>query len=259
MAKKTKASTSPPRKKPTAKRFSKSKKESTDSNKVTTAPEKKASPKVVALSKQRQRASEMIAILKRYYPNAHCALNHDSPFQLLVATILSAQCTDARVNQVTPVLFAKYPTPKAMAQAPVEAIEDIIRSTGFFRNKARNIKACCQSLHTLYGGNVPQNMKELSNLAGVGRKTANVVLGNAFNIPGLVVDTHVTRLSHRLGLAKPQNAVQIEKELMALIAKEDWVVFSHLLIQHGRTTCKARRPQCSVCFLAQLCPSCGNF
>lgn len=201
------------------------------------------------------RTAQIVALLKHYYPNAHCALHHESPFQLLIATILSAQCTDERVNQVTPPLFTKYPKPQAFAAAPLADLEEAIRPTGFFRNKARNIKACCQALVDRYQGELPQTMEELTALAGVGRKTANVVLGNAFAIPGMVVDTHVTRLANRLGLAAGENAESLERDLERVVAREDWIVFSHLLIQHGRTICKARKPQCERCFLSALCPA----
>jgi endonuclease-3 len=194
--------------------------------------------------------------LKKKYPEAHCALRFESPFQLLVATILSAQCTDERVNQVTKVLFVQFPDPKSLADAPLAAIEKIIRSTGFFKNKSRNLKACAETLVQKYDGQVPKLMDDLTGLAGVGRKTANVVLGNAFHIAsGIVVDTHVTRLSNRFLWAKTENAIQIEQELMRIIPKKDWILVSHLLISHGRALCKARRPLCEDCFLADRCPS----
>ncbi|WP_347356191.1 endonuclease III [Bdellovibrio sp.] len=199
-----------------------------------------------------------IELLKRYYPDAHCALNYTNPFELLVATILSAQCTDERVNMVTPHLFKKYPTPKAMAKAPVESIEEIIRSTGFFKNKAKNLKACATALVEKHKGEVPQDLEALVELAGVGRKTANVVLGNAYGIPsGIVVDTHVTRLSNRLGWVKTDNAVMIERQLSKLVPQEDWIMLSHYLISHGRAVCKARKPACSHCFLEETCPKKG--
>lgn len=198
---------------------------------------------------------EIIALLKKYYPNAHCALDHKNPFELLVATILSAQCTDARVNIVTPALFKKYPTPQKMANAKIEDLEELIKSTGFFRNKASNIKACSQKLVEKYKGELPRTLGQMTELAGVGRKTGNVVLGNAFGIPsGVVVDTHVTRLSNRYGWVKTENAVQIEKVLMNLIPEKDWILLPHLLISHGRAICKARKPQCDRCFLESICP-----
>lgn len=199
-----------------------------------------------------------IELLKRYYPDAHCALDYTNPFELLVATILSAQCTDERVNMVTPHLFKKYPTPKAMAKAPVESIEEIIRSTGFFKNKAKNLKACATALVEKHQSEVPQDLEALVELAGVGRKTANVVLGNAYGIPsGIVVDTHVTRLSNRLGWVKTDNAVMIERQLSKLVPQEDWIMLSHYLISHGRAVCKARKPACSHCFLEETCPKKG--
>lgn len=199
-----------------------------------------------------------IALLKRYYPNAHCALDFTNPFELLVATCLSAQCTDEMVNRVTPALFKKYPTPKAMAKAPIEDLEQLVKSTGFYKNKAKNLKNCAESLMKFHQGEVPQDLESLVQLAGVGRKTANVVLGNAFNIPsGIVVDTHVSRLAFRLGWVKTDNAVIIERELSKLVPVEDWIMLSHYLIAHGRAICKARKPACSVCFLEETCPKKG--
>jgi endonuclease-3 len=199
-----------------------------------------------------------ISLLKRYYPDAHCALDFTNPFELLVATCLSAQCTDEMVNRVTPALFKKYPTPKAMAKAPIEDLEQLVKSTGFYKNKAKNLKNCAESLMKLHKGEVPQDLESLVELAGVGRKTANVVLGNAFNIPsGIVVDTHVSRLAFRLGWVKTDNAVIIERELSKLVPVEDWIMLSHYLIAHGRAVCKARKPNCSVCFLEETCPKKG--
>ncbi len=201
-------------------------------------------------------AEQIIKLLKKYYPVTQCALHHKSVFELLVATILSAQCTDERVNSVTPALFKKFPGPKAFALAPVEEIEEAIRSTGFYKNKAKNIKACAQSLVEKYHGEVPKSLEELTELSGVGRKTANVVLGVGFKIPsGIVVDTHVTRLSNRFGLVKSENAVVIERELGPLIDRSEWIEYSHRLIDHGRKICKARSPRCEICFLADICPS----
>lgn len=201
---------------------------------------------------------ETLALFKKYYPDAHCALNFTSPYELLVATVLSAQCTDERVNKVTPALFKKYGTPQKMAKAPVEDIEDLIRSTGFFKNKAKSLKGAAIELVEKYQGDIPQNLGALVELPGVGRKTANVVLGNAFGIAsGVVVDTHVTRLSNRLGWVKGDNAVIIERELNAMVPQEDWVMFSHYLISHGRAVCKARKPACSHCFLEETCPKKG--
>ncbi|MFS4458416.1 endonuclease III [Bdellovibrio sp. HCB2-146] len=202
--------------------------------------------------------AETVTLFKRYYPDAHCALNYTNAFELLVATILSAQCTDERVNMVTPALFKKYPTPQAMAKAKVEDIEMLIRSTGFYKNKARNLQACAAALVSKHKGIVPQELEALVELAGVGRKTANVVLGNAYGIPsGVVVDTHVTRLSNRLGWVKSQNAVLIEKQLVKLVPMEDWIMLSHYLISHGRAICKARKPDCAHCFLEETCPKKG--
>jgi endonuclease-3 len=194
--------------------------------------------------------------LKRAYPDAHCALDHRTPFELLVATILSAQCTDARVNLVTPALFARYPTAKALAGARPEDVEALIRSTGFFRNKAKNLIAMAAALVERHGGEVPADMEQLRVLPGVGRKTANVVLGNAFgkNV-GVTVDTHVTRLSGLLGLTRHTDPVKIETDLMALVPRRDWTLVSHLLIWHGRSVCVARRPNCPGCVLSDLCPS----
>lgn len=196
--------------------------------------------------------------LKREFPEAPCALRHDNAFQLLIATILSAQCTDERVNQVTAGLFERYPTARAIAELPLESLEREIKSTGFFRNKARNIKACCQQLVEQYDGDVPQAMDELVKLPGVGRKTANVVLGTAFGIAvGVVVDTHVTRISRRLGLTRNATAEKIEQDLMKLLPRSEWIDFSHRVIHHGRKTCKAARPRCDDCCLLELCPRIG--
>jgi endonuclease-3 len=202
--------------------------------------------------------SIVLKLLKKYYPDAHCALNHRNAFELLVATILSAQCTDERVNIVTVELFEKYPTAEKMAKAPIEDLERIIRSAGFYKNKAKNIKACAQALVENHGSQVPDKMEDLVKLAGVGRKTANVVLGNAFDIAsGIVVDTHVARLSYRLGWVKTDDPVQIEKKLCEFVPKKNWIMLSHELIFHGRKTCKARRPLCETCFLFEHCPKKG--
>lgn len=196
--------------------------------------------------------------LKEHYGNAECALHHRNPFELLVATILSAQCTDERVNMVTPELFRRFPTPEAMAKAPQEEIEELIRSTGFFKNKAKNIKNCALQLVEKHQGQVPQTLEELQALSGVGRKTANVVLGVAFQIAvGVVVDTHVTRLSARLLWSKAKTAEKIEQDLMKLLPPSEWIITSHLLIYHGRRICKARKPLCSTCFLFDRCPRYG--
>ena len=205
----------------------------------------------------KKRALKVVQLLQRYYPDAKCSLNFSNPVQLLVATILSAQCTDERVNKVTPELFKKCPTANDLANIPVVELEALIRSTGFYKNKAKNISACAKQLVSQYGGRVPETMDQLHALPGVGRKTANVVLGNAFGIPGMVVDTHVTRLSNRLGFVKTENAVLIEQELEPLVPKEHWTHFSHWLIYHGRAVCKARSPECEKCFLSELCPKVG--
>jgi endonuclease-3 len=205
-----------------------------------------------------ERTQKILAVLKSVYPDAHCELNFSNPLQLLVATILSAQCTDKRVNLVTAELFREYKTAKDFSAAPLAEIEAAVKTTGFFRNKAKNIKACCATLVEKFGGEVPRTMDELHALAGVGRKTANVVLGNAFNINvGVVVDTHVTRLSNRLGLAKGTDAVKLEHELVKLVPQNDWCVFSHWLIWHGRRRCVARSPDCVNCELLKLCPQIG--
>ena len=218
-------------------------------------PRPKASGRFVAPEPARVR--DVLAILQRTYPDAKCALDFKTPLQLLIATILSAQCTDVRVNMVTPNLFARYPDAEALAAAPIADLEAAVRSTGFYRNKARAIRECCADIVTLHGGNVPRTLDELTALRGVGRKTANVVLGNAYGIPGMVVDTHVTRLANRLGLTREQDAVKIEFALMPLVPKEQWTVFSHWLILHGRAICNARKPLCSTCPLAAHCPRVG--
>jgi len=209
----------------------------------------------------RMNVEQALAVAKglaKEYADAECALIHRNAFELLIATILSAQCTDQRVNMVTPELFKKWPTPEAMAKAPSGELEKTIQSTGFFRNKARNILGCCQRLVEEQGGQVPQTLEELVKLPGIGRKTANVVLGTAFGIPsGVVVDTHVTRLCYRLGLTKHTNAVKIEQDLARLLPEKEWINFSHRLIHHGRRICNARRPLCGECMLLAICPRIG--
>ncbi len=201
---------------------------------------------------------EIIKHLKKEYPNAHCALNYTSPFELLIATILSAQCTDVRVNIVTADLFRKYRSPQDYIAVSQEEFEQDIRSTGFFRNKAKNIQATCQKIIEDFDGEVPNDMEKLLSLNGVARKTANVVLGNAYGIAsGVVVDTHVKRLSNRLGLTKESNPVKIEKDLEKLVPKKDWVMFPHWMIWHGREICKARKPQCDNFVLNVICPKIG--
>ncbi len=203
-----------------------------------------------------ERTDEIIRRLHRAYPDAICALDHNNAFELLVATILSAQCTDERVNKVTPALFARYPTPLAFAEADITELEQAVHSTGFYRNKAKNIKTAAQRLVQVYGGEVPTSMDELLTLAGVARKTANVVLGTAFGIAdGVVVDTHVRRLSNRLGLTTHDDPEKIERDLMALLPRTEWVGFAHRLILHGRQICDARKPNCALCTLNELCPS----
>ena len=210
-------------------------------------------------STRHARASELLRILRATYPDAHCELNHQGAFQLLVATILSAQCTDVRVNMVTPALFKKYPDANHLAAAKQEDVEDLIRSTGFFRNKAKNLIAAAKSLVQKHDGEVPKDLETLTHLPGVGRKTANVVLGNAYGIEaGIVVDTHVARLSKRLGLTKHTDPVKIERDLMKVVPQESWTLWSHLLIWHGRRRCSARKPDCPHCELESLCPSAGK-
>jgi endonuclease III len=199
---------------------------------------------------------ELLRLLEQRYGKAKVALVHEGAFELLVATILSAQCTDKRVNLVTPVLFGRFPSPEALAKAPIEEVEEIIRSTGFFHNKAKNIIAMSRALVEEHHGKVPRTMEALVALPGVARKTANVILGSAFGIAsGIVVDTHVIRLSQLLGLTTASDPVQIERELMTLIPQEEWILFGHMLIHHGREICIARRPKCEECPLNKLCPS----
>lgn len=196
-----------------------------------------------------------LKLIKKHYPDAHCELNHSNSFELLIATILSAQCTDERVNKVTLALFKKFPTPHHIAEASLTDLEKWIRPTGFYKNKAKNIKACCQLLVQNFNSKVPPNIDSLITLPGVGRKTANVVLGVAFNIPnGVVVDTHVSRLSQRLGFSKNKTPEKIELDLQKLFEKKEWIMLSHYLIFHGRRHCKARNPDCENCFLKQKCP-----
>lgn len=205
----------------------------------------------------RERAAQVLAILERTYPDAACALNFANPWQLLVATILSAQCTDVRVNAVTRHLFARFPGPQDLAAADVGAVEEQIRSTGFFRNKARNLVGCAAAVVERHGGRVPERLEELTALPGVGRKTANVILGNAFGIPAMVVDTHVKRVSGRLGWTSHRDPEKIEPDLCALLPRDKWTLAGHLLIHHGRALCKAPVPRCSACPLLELCPRQG--
>jgi endonuclease-3 len=204
------------------------------------------------------RLGKIITALDRTYPEARCELNHTEPLELLIATILSAQCTDKRVNIVTKELFKKYRSVADYANAPLAKLEQAIKTTGFFRNKAKNIQNCCRKLIERHGGKVPQTMEELTQLDGVGRKTANVVLGNAFGINvGVVVDTHVARLSYRLGLTKQISPEKIERDLMVLVPQKQWALFSHWLIWHGRRRCSARKPDCGHCEIKKLCPQIG--
>ena len=203
-----------------------------------------------------QRVRKIIRLLKRAYPDAKCSLNHSNAFELLIATILSAQCTDARVNIVTQDLFRKYRKPEDYLNVSPKELQQDIRTTGFFRNKTTSIQGAAKVLHEQYGDKVPQTMDELLELPGVARKTANVVLGNAFGLSaGVVVDTHVTRLSHRLGLSEQKTAEKIEQDLIAIVPKKEWVIFPHLMISHGRAICKARNPLCAECAIEKLCPS----
>jgi endonuclease-3 len=204
----------------------------------------------------RERAAQLVEIFPEVYPGAHCELNFRTPLQLLIATILSAQCTDKRVNMVTPALFAKYRTARDYAEAPPAELENAIKSTGFFRNKTKSIRAATAEIAKLYHGKVPDNMEQLRALSGVGRKTANVVLGNAFGKnEGVVVDTHVARLAQRLRLTRHVDPQKIERDLMKLVPREHWTNWSHWLIWHGRRRCFARKPDCSQCEVLRLCPS----
>jgi endonuclease-3 len=208
------------------------------------------------LTEIKARTRKIISLLKKAYPDAKCSLNHSNAFELLIATILSAQCTDARVNIVTQDLFRKYRKPEDYLKISEKELQRDIRTTGFFRNKTKSIQGTAKVLTEQYGGKVPETIEELLELPGVARKTANVVMGNAFGIAsGVVVDTHVTRLSHRLGLSAEKTAEKIENDLITLVPKKDWVIFSHLLIAHGRAICKARSPLCDQCVVEKHCPS----
>lgn len=207
---------------------------------------------------KKKRVQKIINLFKKKYPQAHCALNFKNPLELLIATQLSAQCTDKRVNQVTKDLFKKYKTTKDYSKAPIQDLEKCVKSTGFFKNKARNIKKSCQKLEAQHQGQVPQDFEQLVELPGVGRKTAHVVMGNGFQkASGIVVDTHVRRLSNRMAFAFSQDVFKIEKLLEKLIPQKYWIVFSHWMIEHGRQICTARRPYCHLCFLSSLCPKRG--
>jgi endonuclease III len=214
--------------------------------------------KAAASADLTSQAARVTERLKADYPGATCALENETPFELLVATILSAQCTDARVNMVTPELFRRWPTALEMSKAPIKSVEKVIQSTGFFRAKAKNIKAASAALMERHDGQVPRDMTELVALPGVGRKTANVVLGTAYGVAtGVVVDTHVTRLSQRLGLTKHTDAVKIEQDLMRILPQDEWVDFAHRMIHHGRQICVARKPKCSQCSMNSFCPKIG--
>jgi endonuclease-3 len=206
---------------------------------------------------RRRHARRIAQRLARAYPDASCALDYDNPLQLLVATILSAQCTDARVNVVTPTLFARYPDAAAFAAAVPRELRQLLRSINFYKNKTRNIIKCCRQLVERHGGEVPRTMEELVPLPGIGRKTANVILSNAFGVPGIVVDTHLGRLSRRMGLTAETNPVKVERDLMGLLPRPQWSMFSHRMIVHGRQVCHARNPDCAGCALAAVCPRVG--
>ncbi len=229
------------------------------------SPPKNRSPKPAARrlgaapnAKRKTQTARVLAHLKADYPDATCALENESPFELLIATILSAQCTDERVNMVTPELFRRWPTAEAMATAPIESLEKVIQSTGFFRNKAKNIKAASQGIVERHNGQVPRDMDAMIALAGVGRKTANVVLGTAYGLAtGVVVDTHVARLSKRLGLTAHTDPTKIEQDLMQLLPRSEWVDFAHRMIHHGRQICTARKPKCPQCSMNSFCPKIG--
>jgi endonuclease-3 len=217
---------------------------------------KKKAPRRAARRATPEIAAEYYGRLRTAYPHAHCALDHRNAYELLVATILSAQCTDVRVNMVTPALFAKYPDAGALADADRGELETLIKSTGFFRNKSKSLIGMARAVTEKHDGNVPRTMDELTALPGVGRKTANVVLGNVFGInDGIVVDTHVARLSKRMGLTRDTDPVKIERALMPLFPRDEWMMLSHLLIEHGRRICDAKKPKCGECVLADLCPS----
>jgi endonuclease-3 len=209
------------------------------------------------LEAERKRMAEILRILNREYPESQCSLVHKNPFQLLIATILSAQCTDERVNLVTPELFRRFPGPQEMAKAKIGELEKLVKTTGFFRSKARSLLETSQAIMELHGGKVPMELDQLVKLRGVGRKTANVVLGVAFGVPGLVVDTHVKRLSYRLGFTTSSDPIKIEQDLIKIVKKEEWSSYAHLLIDHGRAICTARKAKCDECVISHLCPKVG--
>jgi endonuclease III len=223
---------------------------------VAARPPKKRRPRRIAKNAIGPYALEVFSRLKRAYPDARTELDYETPLQLAIATILSAQCTDKRVNMVTPLLFRTFPTAAALADAPPEKLEEIIKSTGFFRNKTKSLIGLGKALVERHNGEVPDSMDALVKLPGIGRKTANVILGTAFGKnEGIVVDTHVARLSHRLGLTRETDPVKIEQDLMPLFPRQDWALLSHLLIFHGRRVCEARKPKCEICVLNDICPS----
>lgn len=212
----------------------------------------------LSLAQRRELANKVVETLRRLYPDARCSLDYRTPLQLLIATILSAQCTDERVNKVTPALFTRYRSAADFASADPRELENYIRSTGFYRAKAKNIIACCRALVERHGGELPRNLEELTKLPGVGRKTANVLLGTAWGIPaGIVVDTHVRRLARRMGLTQHTDPDKIERDLMELIPQEEWIAFGHRMIYHGRQVCLARNPRCDQCALNSFCPKIG--
>lgn len=208
---------------------------------------------VESFESKQLRAGKIFDVIKKTYPEAECALNHSSAFQLLIATILAAQCTDVKVNEISPALFKKYPTPTAFAECDLEALEREIKPTGFFHNKAKNIKNCCLTLLDKFKGKVPKTMDELTSLPGVGRKTANVILGNFYGLPAIIVDTHVLRLSGRLGLSKETEPEKVEIDLQKLLPPEKWTDMSNCLVFHGRYCCNARKPNCAKCPIFELC------
>ena len=211
-----------------------------------------------SFEERKRRATRIVRSLARAYPDARCALHFETPFQLLVATILSAQCTDAMVNRVTPELFRRWGTPEKLAAAEPAEVEALVRPTGFFRQKAKSIQSTAQDIVSRFGGEVPRTLEELTTLRGVARKTANVVLGNCFDTPGLTVDTHMTRVNQRLRLTRQTDPVKIERDLMALLPAKEWTLYSHRVIAHGREVCDARRPQCEACALRPECPFPGS-
>jgi endonuclease-3 len=228
--------------------------------KVAVAPTKKPTPKKPTAKKVDPNtiAPKVVAHLATDYPEVTCALENESAFELLIATILSVQCTDERVNMVTPELFRRWPTPAKMAAAPIEQLEKVIHSTGFYRNKAKNIQGCSRELADTFGGEVPRDIEQMVKLPGVGRKTANVVLGTCYGMAtGVVVDTHVTRISNRLGLTEHTDATKIERDLMELVPQTEWVDFAHRMIHHGRRICMARKPKCDECSMSSFCPKIG--